>query len=204
MTEFVLNEILSRFDALQHGQNELQAWRAEVRKYGGGRQQPPPAQTRGKDESVGSDDPEAGDPRSGVGQPINRRQAQDTVQGAASLASLLSSPPPSGPGCKARDPVQYKGVPQTPMPRQDRVDQRLFTTEKKLEIAMHQMVRQQEVQDPKYTGSVSYHAEICMERCAATEENTHVRQASTEAGYKGRWQSGKVAIKGGGGKGFQR
>ena len=52
MTKSVLNEILIRFDALQQGQDELKAWRADVMKFGVGRQQPTPEQAQDKDESM--------------------------------------------------------------------------------------------------------------------------------------------------------
>lgn len=49
---------------------------------------------------------------------------------------------------QGRDQVQYKGVPQTPTARQHKIDQKLCQTQKKLELAMHLMVHQQETQNP--------------------------------------------------------
>jgi hypothetical protein len=150
MTEVVLNEILARFDALQQGQEELKAWRASVTKFGGGQQQTLP-ERQDKDESMGSNDLEESEIQDlGWVDRLTGAQTQVSVQGAASLVSLLASPPPLDLVAKqVREQVQYKGVPQTPAARQNKVDQRLFTIQKKMEIAMHQMVHQQEVQDPK-------------------------------------------------------
>ena len=65
------------------------------------------------------------------------------------MSPFYQAPPLDLVAKQVRDQVQYKGVPQTPVAREQRVDQRLFSIQKKIEIAMHEMVQQQEVQDPR-------------------------------------------------------
>jgi hypothetical protein len=75
-------------------------------------------------------------------------QAKPTTPGATSLASLLAIPPPLDLIAKqVREATQYQGVPQTPAARQHRVDQKLFQTQKKLEMLMHCMVHEEEKRD---------------------------------------------------------
>ena len=59
--------------------------------------------------------------------------------------NLLSKPPPLDLISKQlKDTIQYKGVPSTPVRRQHHIDIKLQATHRKIEVAVHMLVHQQE------------------------------------------------------------
>ena len=105
-------------------------------------------------------------------------QRQVTQPGAISLVNLLSKPPPLDLISKQlKDSVQYKGVPNTPAPRQHHIDIKLQAIQRKIEVAMHMLVHQQEAP------SQEVH---CLEELAAilrsTWEDVHQQRRVLMAG----------------------
>ena len=124
---------------------EMREWRSQMNEFLG--RQPKQSANTQDDEMVEED---VLDDSVEIGwvNHLKGAQAKPTTPGATSLASLLAIPPPLDLIAKqVREATQYQGVPQTPAARQHRVDQKLFQTQKKLEMLMHCMVHEEEKRD---------------------------------------------------------